>query len=64
MKFDKLIAELGDDLVGTLMEAVWTMRESDNGDSVAAVLTTEEATQICSDIVKELNKAGYRIVKE
>ncbi len=48
----------------TLMEAVWTMRWNKNKTALIAVLTVEEAEKICKEVVTELDKAGYKIVKK
>ena len=48
----------------TLLEAVWLMRWNKEKTAMTAVLTEEEATQMCKDIVDELDKAGYEIVRK
>ena len=48
-----------------LLDAVWLMRWTDEEkQSMYAVLEVEEAEQMVKDIVKELDKAGYKIVKK
>jgi len=47
-----------------LLEAVWLMRWNKDKTAMAAVLTTEEAEQMCKNIVEELNNAGYEIVRK
>lgn len=54
----------GTDIDLTLLEAIWIMRWSDNKEVLYAVLTVEEAEQMCDNIIKELDKAGYKIVKK
>jgi hypothetical protein len=48
----------------TLLEAVWLMRWNKDKTAMAAVLTEDEAIQMCKDIVEELNNAGYEIVRK
>lgn len=47
-----------------LLDAIWTMRWTDNKEAMYAVLTTEEAFQIVKDIYIELDKIGYEIKKK
>ena len=47
-----------------MMEAVWLMRWSKNRESLHSVLKIREAEKICVDLIFELNKAGYKIVKK
>ena len=47
-----------------LLEAVWLMRWNAEQTAMSAVLTSEEAIQMCKDVVEELGKAGYEIVKK
>ena len=48
-----------------LINAIWIMRWTDKSkESMFAVLTTEEAEQICNNIIEELDKVGYQIVKK
>ena len=56
--------ELPEEIRLALLEAIWIMRENENETTIAAVLTVEEAKQMCIDIIKELDKAGYKIVKK
>ena len=51
-----------EELEVTLLNAVWLMRWNEEKTVMKAVLTEEEATQMCKDIVEELDKAGYKIV--
>lgn len=48
----------------TLLEAVWILRWNKDKTAMTAVLTEEEATQICKDIIEVLNNAGYDIVRK
>lgn len=50
-----------EDIDIALLEAIWTMRFSENKESIYAVLTVEEAQQIVKDIYIELDKIGYEI---
>ena len=53
------------EIENALLEAVWLTRWTDeNKQSMYAVLESEEAIQMVKDIVKELSKAGYKIVKK
>lgn len=47
-----------------LLEGIWLMRWNKKQTALSAVLTVEEAQKICKDIVEELDKAGYEIVKK
>jgi hypothetical protein len=47
-----------------LLEGIWLMRWNKKKTAMSAVLTVEEAQQMCKDIVEELNNAGYEIVKK
>ena len=47
-----------------LLEAIWIMRWNKAKTSMTAVLTVKEARTMAKDVVKELNKAGFRIVKK
>jgi SHS2 domain-containing protein len=47
-----------------LLEAIWTMRWTENKEAMYAVLTVEEAQQIMKDIFIELDKIGYEIKKK
>jgi hypothetical protein len=46
-----------------LNEAIWITRWNEDQTALKAVLTVEEAEKICKNIIKELNKAGFKIVK-
>lgn len=52
------------DLQLALLEAIWLMRWNENRTVTYAVLTVEEAYKMCEDIIIELDKAGYKIVKK
>lgn len=47
-----------------LLEGIWLMRWNEEKTAMSAVLTVEEAQQMCKDIVDELDRAGYKIVKK
>lgn len=47
-----------------LLDAIWTMRWTENKQAMYAVLTVEEAQQIVKDIFIELDKIGYEIKKK
>lgn len=47
-----------------LLEAVWTMRWTENKQALYAVLEPEEAMKIVKDIFIELDKIGYEIKKK
>ena len=55
---------MDEDLYIALLEAVWVMRWNEGHTAIRAVLTTEEAEQVCKDIISELDLAGYKIVKK
>lgn len=74
-KLDQLLSENGlkkesysedekENIEIALLEAIWTMRFSENKKSMYAVLTVEEAQQIVKDIFIELDKIGYEIRKK
>lgn len=44
-----------------LLEAIWVMRWNRDKTQMTAVLTNEEANQICKNIIKELNNSGFMI---
>lgn len=56
--------ELPEDVENSLLDAVWTMRWTENKESMYAVLEPEEAMRIVENIVKELDKIGYEIKKK
>ena len=47
-----------------LLDAIWTMRWTENKQAMYAVLNTEEAYKIAKDIFIELDKIGYEIRKK
>ena len=53
-----------ENLENALLEAVWLMRWNKNKTAMKAVLTEDEAMQMCKDIVEGLNNAGYEIVRK
>lgn len=53
-----------ENIENALLEAVWLMRWNKDKTAMAAVLTIDEAMQMCKDIVDELNKAGYEIARK
>jgi len=53
-----------DEITEALLEAIWVMRWNKDKSAMTAVLTVEEAELMCDDILKELNKAGFKIVKK
>lgn len=56
--------KLNENIELALLEAIWLMRWNKDRTSLTAVLTEKEATQMCLDIVEELNYAGYEIVRK
>jgi hypothetical protein len=46
-----------------LLKAIWIARWNSNKTAKYAVLTEDEALQISKDIIKELDKAGYKITR-
>jgi len=52
------------DLENALLEAIWITRWNKEKTALSAVLTVEEATKMCKDILFELDKAGFKIVKK
>ena len=53
-----------EDIANALLDAVWTMRWTENKKAMFSVLSVKEANVICLDVFKELDKAGYKIVKK
>ncbi len=47
-----------------LLEAIWLMRWNEDKTALTAVLSEEECQQMCKDIVTELDKAGFKIVRK
>lgn len=47
-----------------LLDAVWTMRWTENKQALYAILEPEEAMKIVDDIFIELDKIGYEITKK
>ena len=47
-----------------LLEAIWISRWTENKQALISVLTEEEAMQIVSNILTELNNIGYEIKKK
>lgn len=45
-----------------LLDAVWLMRWNKDKTAMTAVLTEDEAMQMCKDIIKTLNESGYSII--
>jgi len=56
--------EMNNKIENILLESVWVCRWNEAKTALCAVLTSEEATQVCRDIIKELDNAGYKIVKK
>lgn len=52
------------DIDSALLDAIWIMRWNENKTAMSAVLTVEEAYNICKNIIKELDDAGYKIVSK
>ena len=55
---------MNEDIEDALLEAVWVMRWNKDNTALYAVLESEEAIQMCKNIIDELNKAGYEIRKK
>lgn len=54
-----------DEIQDALLKAIWIMRWTDeNKHGMYAVLKVDEAMEMVKDIHKELDKAGYKIVKK
>ncbi|MDA3892275.1 MAG: hypothetical protein PF517_11485 [Salinivirgaceae bacterium] len=53
-----------EDIHLALLEAIWIMRWNKTETALSAVLEVEEAHKMCEDIIVELDKAGYKIVKK
>lgn len=53
-----------DDLDEALLEAIWISRWNKDKTSLTSVLSVEESIKMCEDIKKELDKAGYKIIKK
>lgn len=47
-----------------LLEAIWISRWTENKQALISVLTEEEAMQMVSNILTELNNIGYEIKKK
>ena len=52
------------DITFPMLQAIWTMRWNKDKTAMCAVLTPDEANQICKDIITKLDEAGYKIVKK
>lgn len=70
-EMDRLLREAGlkedensEDIEIALLEAIWTMRWTENKESMYAVLSVEEAQKIVGKVFIELDKAGYKITKK
>jgi hypothetical protein len=55
---------MDEELELALLEGIWIMRWNKEQTAMSAVLTSEEALQMCKDMVEELDRAGYEIVKK
>lgn len=54
-----------DEIQDALLKAIWIMRWTDEDkQSMYAVLKVDEAMEMVEEIHKELDKAGYKIVKK
>ena len=54
-----------DESQDALLKAIWIMRWTDEDkQSMYAVLKVDEAMEMVEEIHKELDKAGYKIVKK
>ena len=53
-----------EDLELVLLEAVWLMRWNENKTTMVAILSEEEALQMCKDIVTVLEEHGYKIIRD
>jgi len=60
----ELSLEQCEEIESALMEGVWLMRWNKEKTSMSAVLQAVEAHKICSEVIEELDKAGYKIVKK
>jgi len=52
------------DISDAMMEAIWIMRWNKEETAMTSVLTSDETMQMCINLIKELNNAGYKIVKQ
>ena len=55
---------MNEEIENALLEAIYIMRWNEDETSLTAVLTVEEVEQATRDIIEELDKAGYKIVKK
>lgn len=46
-----------------ILNAIWTIRWSMDKKALKYILTQAEAKQACEDILDELNKSGYEVVR-
>lgn len=60
----KTLLDKDNELFLALMEAIWIMRWTDNKEALYAVLEVEEAQEMAVNILKELDKAGYILIKK
>lgn len=56
--------EIENNLADAMFEAVHIMRWTESKQSMYTALKDSECQQICIDLIKKLDKAGYKIVKK
>lgn len=56
--------EIEKDVANTLLEAVSINRWTKSKESLYCVMSVKEAHQACLNVIKELDKAGYKIIKK
>lgn len=62
MKIKNSISPNKEEIVSAILEGIWIMRWNKTKTAMTAVLTPEEAEKMANDVVKELKKAGFRII--
>jgi hypothetical protein len=58
------ISKMNKKIFIALSEAIWIMRWNKDKTVLKAVLMVEESEKICKNIVKKLDKAGFKIVSK
>jgi len=52
------------EIENAIMEAIWISRWNEQHTALKAVLTVKEAQEIVKEVINELDKSGYEIVKK
>jgi len=52
------------EIENAIIKAIWIIRWNEQHTALKAVLTIKEAEEIVKEVINELDKAGYKIVKK